>query len=557
MSGVTDAMSRATGARRRHHLVAAALAGLVIGALAILFGPPAPASAHAALVRTSPAQGSVVTAPPGQIVLTFSESVRLVPGKVRVVGPAGAPVDQGDPVVTGGDLSIAVRADARGTYLVSYRVVSADGHPIAGAFTYSVGAPSPPPSASGVAQGVDPVVKAALPTFKYLGYAGLVLVIGPALVLSMLWPRRLSRRGPARLVWTGLGMVALSTAAGLLLQGPYTNGIGLADLDGATLSDVFASQFGTAHLIRLGVVGASVFLLQPLVNGASGRSDHALLAILGVLGLGTWPLAGHPSASPMPAVSVVVDAVHLAAMAVWLGGLVMLVGFLLRQADDRELGAILPVWSRWAAAAVINLFLAGTVNALIEVAGFRALIDTGYGQLILAKTGLFLLVLAVAGYSRRLVLRNTTGRLRRAVWAELGITAIVLVLSANLVQTTPARTAASTAGAPAQPDYFTATLNSSLYQLQFDVDPARVGNNSVHLFAYDSAGNPKKVVEWKATAALPSAGIERISIPLLRITDNHAIGDIQLPVPGPWEMRFTLRTSDIDQATVNSTVTVR
>ncbi|WP_213456569.1 copper resistance CopC/CopD family protein [Rhizomonospora bruguierae] len=542
-------------ATRRGRL-AAALAGLALGALATLFAPPAPASAHAALLRTSPAQGSVVSAPPAQIVLTFSEPVEAVPDKVKVIGPDGKPVDQGEPVVTGSDLSIAVRADTRGTYLVSYRVISADSHPVAGGFTYSVGAPSEPPTAD-VSPDVDPVIKAAIPTFKYLGYGGLVLVVGPVLVLAMLWPQRLSRRGPARLIWAGLGLVALSAVGGLLLQAPYATGAKVTDLSGAALSDVLASQFGTAHLVRLGVLAASVFLLRPLINGTQGKADYALLAILGVLGLGTWPLAGHPAASPLPAVSVVVDAVHLAAMAVWLGGLVMLGGFLLRQANERELGAILPVWSRWATAAVINLFLAGVVNALIEVNSVKALIDTGYGQLILAKTGLFALVMAVAWYSRRLVIRREGARLRPAVWVELGITAIVLALSANLVQTTPARTAETNASTPAQSDYVTGTLNSDLYQLQFDVDPARVGNNTIHLFAYDSVGNPKKVVEWKATAALSTAGVEPITVPMLRITDNHAIGDIQLPAAGQWEMRFTLRTSDIDQATVSTTVTIR
>ena len=111
--------------------------------------------------------------------------------------------------------------------------------------------------------------------------------------------------------------------------------------------------------------------------------------MLGVVALGTWPLAGHPAASPVPAVSVVVDAVHLASMAVWLGGLVMLVGFLLRQADERELGAILPIWSRWAALAVAALVLAGVVQALIEVGTLSALVSTTYGRLILVKVGLF------------------------------------------------------------------------------------------------------------------------------------------------------------------------
>ena len=144
--------------------------------------------------------------------------------------------------------------------------------------------------------------------------------------------------------------------------------------------------------------------------------------MLGVVGLATWPLAGHPAASPVPAVSVVVDAVHLAGMAVWLGGLVMLVAFLLRQADERELGAILPVWSRWAALAVTALLLAGIVQALIEVGTLEALFSTTYGQLIIAKVVLFAVVLAVAAFSRSRCRKRaapaTRGRCAGPCWSS-------------------------------------------------------------------------------------------------------------------------------------------
>ena len=310
---------------------------------------------------------------------------------------------------------------------------------------------------------------------KYLGYAGLVLLVGPVLVLSLLWPQRLYRRGPARLVWTGFGLVAAATLIGIWLQVPYTTGGGLFSIVAARCGDVLASTFGAVLLVRLGVLVAAAILLRPLLHGRSGRADHILLAVLGVAGLFTWPLAGHPAASPVPAVSVVVDAVHLGSMAVWLGGLVMLVGFLLRRADERELGAILPIWSRWAAVAVSALLLAGIVQALIEVATPSALIDTTYGRLIIAKVVLFGLVIAVAAYSRRLVRRRIAterpGRMRRAVWTELGITALVLALSAVLVQTTPARTAEAN-GATGGSGFFSTTLTSSIFSLQVEVDPA-------------------------------------------------------------------------------------
>ena len=79
----------------------------------------------------------------------------------------------------------------------------------------------------------------------------------------------------------------------------------------------------------------------------------------------------------------------------------------------------------------------------------------------------------------------------------------------------------------------------------------------MHLYAYTKDNRPQPVVEWRATAALPSAGIEPIEIPLLPLTDNHASGEITLPTAGQWELRFTVRISDIDQATVTATVPVK
>lgn len=543
---------------------AAALpAAVLLGGLSVLFGPASPASAHAVLETTSPQRGSVVQTAPSEVVLTFSESIRLVPGKNMVVGPDGNRVKIGDPKVDGRALTIPLEGGdlPRGTYLVSYRIVSADSHPVSGGFTFSVGAPSataPQLDAGGAGSGTDPVVKVAVPVGKYLGYAGLVLAVGPILVLTMLWPRRLSRRGPIRLVWAGLGLIGLSTLAGLYLQAPYTTGGGFFDVSADNLRDVLSSQFGIALVIRLGILVAVAILVRPVVNGEGGRLDHALLGVLGVCGVATWALSGHPVASQVPAVTAVADTAHVASMAVWLGGLVMLVGFLLRRATEAELGAILPVWSRWAALAVGWLVLAGIVQALVEVGTFDALVKTGYGQLVLAKAGLLVAVIGVAAYSRHLVRQRRAPMERmhmmRSVGVELGVTAAVLALAAVLVQTTPGRTEAAnpTSGVTT----YDKTLTSNLYSLEVQVDPAKVGNNSVHLYAYTPDGRPQKVAEWTATAALPAENVEPITIPLLKITDNHAIGDVQLPSPGQWQLRFTLRTTEIDQASVTADVPV-
>jgi copper transport protein len=533
-----------------------ALAGLTLIALVLL--PATPASAHAVLVSSSPRANAVLPTAPAEVVLTFSEGVREVPDRIRVIAPDGSRADRGEPRFDGAVVTVAVEEGGpRGSYLVSYRVISADSHPVAGGFSYAVGAPSATPSDT-AGDRIDPVVATAVIVARYVGYVGLLLVTGPALVLGLLWPQRLSRRGPGRLLWTGAGLLAAATVADVWLQVPFGGGGALFDIGWSGLRDVLGSTYGATHLVRLGVLAAAAVLLRALTTGKYARSDQVLLGILGLTGLLTWPLAGHPTVSPAPVISVLADTAHLAAMAVWLGGLVVLASFLLRRADDRELGAILPVWSRWATLSVCALLLAGTVQALIEVGSLDGLVGTTYGRLVIAKVGLFALVLVAAAYARRFVRRRAGGRLRGmrpAVWTELGIAAVVLAVSATLVHTPPARTAATDA-ASVTPQYFSTTLSSSIYSLQVEVDPARVGNNSIHLYAYTPDNKPLPVVEWRATAALPDQGVEPAEIPLLPLTDNHVTGEVRLPTAGNWQLRFTVRISEIDQATVTATVPV-
>lgn len=532
-----------------------------------------PASAHAALVRTTPAQGSVLGTAPTLVALSFSEPIRLVPGKTQVIGPDGARINAGDPTVAGTVLNVPFRAAAHplGSYLVSYRVISADGHPVAGGFVFAIGAPSQtaPPQAKPAG---TTVVDAAIRIAKFIGYAGLVLLVGPVLVLTMLWPRRLRRRAATRLAWIGAGLVGLSTLSALWLEAPYSSGVAIFDVSGSQVRAVLASQFGVVLLARLAVLVAVAAMLTRVTAGRGGRPRRYLASVLGALGLLTWPLAGHPGASPVPAVTVIAGTVHVAAMAVWLGGLVMLVGFLFRHATERELRVILPAWSRWATLAVTWLVLAGLVQALVEVGTPPALVDTGYGQLVMAKVALLSAVLAAAAYARRAVRRHADGqpgRIRWAVGTEVAGAAVILAISAVLVQTTPAHTAIAQAaqaraaqnGAAqnglAQPGV-AQTLNSPLYTLQFDVYPARLGDdNTLHAYAYSPGGKPLPVLEWKVTAALPTRGVEPVDAPVLGVGENHAIGEVHFPLPGDWQLRFTLRVSDIDEASVTATIPVR
>jgi copper transport protein len=152
--------------------------------------------------------------------------------------------------------------------------------------------------------------------------------------------------------------------------------------------------------------------------------------------------------------------------------------------------------------------------------------------------------------------RTVGARLRRTVLAEVVGAVVIIGVASVLVQTTPARTQAAVTGSTGSNGVVSATLTSNLYQLQFDIEPAQTGPNDIHLYAYTPQGAPLKVAEWKVRAGLPAQGIEPIAAVLTPVTDSHEIGQITLPVPGQWTFTFTLRTTEIDEATVTTTVKV-
>ncbi|BCY08001.1 hypothetical protein L3i22_030890 [Actinoplanes sp. L3-i22] len=528
---------------------------LLLLALGVSLALPAPAFAHAATVGSTPAPGSVVGTSPTEVTVTFSESITPVSGHIQVVAPDGERIS-GLATAGGAVLHIPIRTAKHplGTYLISFRVISADSHPVGGAITFSVGAPSARPTAA-EATGTHPSVRAAVPTLRFLGYAGLTLIVGPAMFLAFLWPRRRSRTGVLRLIRVGFGLAALSALGGLGTQAQQGSGAALWQVTPGELAEVATSRFGVTLLARLGVLIILFLLLKDL---PLSRVRTALVLVLGTAGLATWPLTGHAIASPMPVITVAVDIVHLATMALWLGGLITLAAFLLRGTDRRVLGVLLPVWSRWAALSVLWLAIAGTVQAVVQVGTVSQLIRTDYGRLLLAKLGVLVLVLGAAAVARRFVRRSSPGTgLRRTVGIEVAATVLILGLSAVLVQVNPGRTAGAEAGAVTG-NGVSETLTCPLYTLQFNIYPVELGEyNTVHAFLYTPEGKPLPPAEWQISTQLMGQGLEAVKEPLLGLNPpHHALGSVSFPLPGTYEIAFTIRVDDLNRATVKTTVTV-
>lgn len=227
------------------------------------------ADAHAVLESSSPAAGEVVA--PGRatsvVELRFDEPVEVSLGSVRVLAATGRRVDLGGVYHPGGRSSrvaVGLRSGlAEGSYLVLWRVVSADSHPVAGSFTFSLGHVGP--VATGTADSPGRGVPVALGINRFVGYAGLVALLGGVVFLLVCWPAGWEMTSARVVVWFGLIAAAVSTLAGLVVQGAADVGAGLSGVtDLAPVWALVSTRFGHAHLARLGLLAAIAVMLLAL-----------------------------------------------------------------------------------------------------------------------------------------------------------------------------------------------------------------------------------------------------------------------------------------------------
>lgn len=445
--------------------IASRVRNLVLLLLAVtgtLFAGAAPASAHAALTGSDPQQGAVVDEAPGRVSLTFSEQVALNDDSLRVLDPRGNRVDTGKPFEAGGTTyAVPLRGGLPdGTYTVVYQVVSVDSHPVGGAYTFSIGAPSKTSVTVGGQEAGGGVVGALYGLGRYVSYAGFIVLVGGSAFVLACWRRGAGVRPVQRLVVSGWVTLTAATLVLLLLRGAYTTSGKAADiLDLTLLGQVLQTKTGAALVSRLLLLAAAALFVAVLFgtytrpsptapddgaahrpdgpppsspsssSTASGSKDEedtrdpALgLAIGGTaiaVGLAaSWAMSEHASTGLQPGVAMPVDVLHLLAMATWLGGLVALLVALYGTFDQAPVEtAAVRRFSRLAFGSVLVLMATGIYQSWRQTGSWQALTGTRYGQLLLIKIGLVVLLVGLAWASRR-----WTGRLAETVTARAAVT---------------------------------------------------------------------------------------------------------------------------------------
>ncbi|MEW2396577.1 copper resistance protein CopC [Streptomyces sp. NPDC046862] len=474
-----------------------ALLLLFVAVTGVLLAGAAPVSAHAALTGSDPQQGAVVKEAPSKVSLTFSEKVAMSDGSVRVYDPKGKEVDTGKTSDLGGN-SYGVELHSGlpdGTFTVTYQVVSADSHPVSGAFTFSVGAPSKTTAAVPEQTAGGGLVGGLYGFARYAAYAGFILLVGGAAFVLACWQRGAAVRPVQRLVVSGWLTLTAATLAMLLLRGSYTGSGKVGDIfDLSLLGTVLQTKAGAALVSRLLLLAAAALFIAVLF-GAYARRDDAEESLAGAEGDGdaetddraepdgdverdsdsdaehdsdaepsaykkdltfglaiggsvvaaglaaSWAMAEHASTGIQTGISMPVDVVHLLAVATWLGGLATLLVALFRAPAEApiEAGAVRR-FSRVAFTSVLVLAATGVYQSWRQLGSWSALTGTSYGQLLLVKIGLVAVLVGIAWISRR-----WTDRLADTPAENVASPASV-VTGATAQRTSGARTAVAAGG---------------------------------------------------------------------------------------------------------------
>lgn len=525
--------------------------------IAVVVATPLAASAHATLVETDPANGSQLEQPPAQATVTFSEPVDAPAAAIRVFDSTGARLDAGDSSQGPSPEQVSVTLPSElgpDTYVVTWGVVSLDGHPIRGAFTFQVGSGAAADDsliASLLGRRSGGMLSVAGAAARWVTYLAGLTAAGAALFSWYVARRRLIPPSVGRLI----PVAALTAMAASVLQIPLFAG----ELSGGVIS---MEALGEAVTSPVGVSGAVRVVGLLLIAVAVTRQLTAGWLWPGVAGLvAAELLAGHTLTTQPIWLVLGADAVHVLGSAVWVGGLAALFLVLRRGRDAETAAGWISHFSTMAVWSVLALGAAGLVLASAEVRTVGALTSTTYGWTLVAKVGLAAAVIAAGAYNNRLLVPAirraadesmpsgesavaTLTRPRTAAWSKLrrnvgleviGI-AVILAVTAVLVNLEPA---AEAAGVTAP---FSTYVDLGDGQLNLVVDPNKAGTNQIHAYVLTAAGSPSPA-EGEAVMefSLPSREIGPFVVEPLRAGPGHWIhSGPELAIPGNWEVKFTL-----------------
>ncbi len=534
------------------------LAALLAGSLGIA----APrAVAHAVLMKANPAANQQLDAAPAELELAFNENVG--PVLFKLLDRAGKEVGQpGEVRLDGNSIFLPLGAPlGNGTYIVTYRVISADTHPVGGSFAFAIGEP--------VAGGADAAVSGGaasawvLPTYlnRVVLYASMLLAAGSALLLLIVsWPASvepgLRRQGR---------IAAIVAVAAFVVSMAFGGADIVAGGAGALFSGAAWSAAMKSTLSVSAAIGIPAALLLAWAFGR--RLEWPLWTGLALL-VASFLVTGHAATAAPAWLAATNVGLHLVGGAFWFAAFAPLIATSTLAAAP-EAGRVMDQFSSRAMWLVGLVLLSGAVISWIQVRSPASLLTTDYGQRLLLKLALVVAILAIAYWNKtRLTPALTKGegqagaRMARSIRIESVVMLLIVAAAASLTLPTPPRAlgeqAAMAAGGMPASDGYKQTWTSGDYRVEIEVTPAKPGENMVMLRFKDAAGAPVAMKGASIEMTLPAAQIEGIT------KDGEAMPPdmfhfmiSELIIPGDWNFTVSAFVTDFDKVSFEGKVPVK
>lgn len=527
------------------------LRALLNGVLAavLAFAAVSAAHAHAVLLGSDPPHGAALARAPHHIVLRFNEPV--TPLFVRLIESSGRERALPDPArAIDREVHAHLPTDlGNGTYVASFRVVSADGHAIAGAILFAIG--GAPGAAPATADGASSAWRIAAIANRALHLLFLFFAAG-GLLFATVVARDTTHRARRGAFATAAAVTGL---LGIALHGAALAG-GLDVASAAFWSATLSTPQATSALASVGGL-ALAFLAAPRIGGAGGAGLAGAGALFALAAAGA---TGHSAAAGWP--WWLVGALHVAVAGFWLGSLPPLWRAL--RAAPGESIAVLQRFSQIAVPAVLVLTLAGAMLALQRMDGLGDLASTDYGWLVLAKLIGATLLVAIAARNKLVLTpalaRGGDGRrLRNAIALELVLMSGVVALAALLAHTDPhAGHAHDHHRAGPAPAGAVLRLEAGERVAAVELYPAKPGRNTLTVSFATRAGAALAPLEATLELALPGAGIEGLIVKLSPLAPGKFAAEIsEVALPGRWQIRIDALITDFEKAIFRGEVEIR
>lgn len=517
------------------------------------------ALAHAMLIETGPPSKSNLETAPTEIVLIFSEAVTPVVFRLfDIEGKAIAEIDK--PHGKSSRLHLPLQPPIPdGQYLVSYRVMSADTHPIVGAFSFSVGSPGKVDSFEIQGQQFEPARVMVLVN-RLFQFVSLFIAAGTGFFCVLVRP-------PG---YTELPLRKMATIAAVVAVAAYILAIGVGGADMAGVGpgrlidfSVWKLAAGTNLLDSaiVGIGGVAILSIGWRMPHGAGRSGALLMG--GVAALTGLALTGHAGTAAPQWLMAPSVALHLFPASFWVAATLPL-AWILNRSPAAESTSVLNRFSSRAAIALAVLVASGVWVAIVQVQSFSGLISTDYGVILLLKLGLVVFLLALAAINKYWftprIEKSESGsvlRLRQTIYVEVVLMAGVLILTTILTTTVPPRSLATVSppgthdmmlDSIASPVDFATTVTQQGYVLDVSVSPAKSGQGVLTVVVKNEEGVAFSPVAVNASLSLSALDIEAIKISLEPQAGGEYYADLrEIVIAGDWELRIDVLVDDFTQ----------